>query len=264
MSTTIVEDDEGVQIAKKRASEGKPYVIGITGAQYEGYVVGFNTILSSLGGTLVNDTSTKVTVNDKPVQALGILHNLATDGLASKSLSNSQEPEVFAQMQNGEAAFIMNWPYVLSAMKAANKKVADDLGFTKLPTFADGEPSRATLGGMDYAISSFSKHPKQTFDAAMCLRTPEHQLQTSLEAGDPPVAPSVYEQAEFKKAYPMGPDMLDELKTAVPRPITPLYQNISTIVSSTLSPPSSINPDATAKQLKDSIQQAIDGKGILP
>ena len=66
------------------------------------------------------------------------------------------------------------------------------------------------------------------------------------------------------KAYPMGPDMLEELKTAVPRPITPLYQNISTIVSSTLSPPSSINPDSTAKQLKDSIQQAIDGKGILP
>ena len=256
--------DDVIAASKKLKSEGKPYVIGITAAQYEGYVVGFNTILSSVGGTLVNDTSTKVTVNDKTVDALKIIKALATDGLASKSLSNSQEPEVFAQMQNGEAAFIMNWPYVLSAMKAANKKVADDLGFTKLPTFAEGEPSRATLGGMDYAISTFSKHPKETFDAAMCLRSPEHQLQTSLEAGDPPVAPSVYEQAEFKKAYPMGPDMLDELKTAVPRPITPLYQNISTIVSSTLSPPSSINPDATAKQLKDSIQQAIDGKGILP
>ncbi len=256
--------DDVIAASKKLKSEGKPYVIGITAAQYEGYVVGFNTILASVGGTLVNDTSTKVTVNDKTVDALKIIKALASDGLASKSLSNSQEPEVFAQMQNGEAAFIMNWPYVLSAMKAADKKVADDLGFTKLPTFADGEPSRATLGGMDYAISSFSKHPKQTLAAAMCLRTPEHQLQTSLEAGDPPVAPSVYEQAEFKKAYPMGPDMLDELKTAVPRPITPLYQNISTIVSSTLSPPRSIDPEATANELKDSIQQAIDGKGILP
>jgi multiple sugar transport system substrate-binding protein len=256
--------DEVLAASKKLKSEGKPYVIGITAAQYEGYVVGFNTILASVGGTLVNDTSTKVTVNDKTVDALKIVKNLASDGLASKSLSNSQEPEVFAQMQNGEAAFIMNWPYVLSAMKAANKKVANDLGFTRLPSFADGEPARATLGGMDYAISSFSAHPKETLAAAMCLRTPEHQLQTSLEAGDPPVAPSVYAQAEFKKAYPMGPDMLEELKTAVPRPITPLYQNISTIVSSTLSPPSSISPDATARKLKDSIQQAIDGKGILP
>jgi multiple sugar transport system substrate-binding protein len=256
--------DDVLAMSKKLKADGKPYVIGITAAQYEGYVVGFNTILSSLGGTLVNKDSTKVTVDDKTVAALDILKTLATDGLASKSLSNSQEPEVFAQMQSGEAAFIMNWPYVLSAMKTADKKVADDLGYTKLPEFKEGEPARATLGGMDYAISSYSKHPKQTFDAAMCLRSPEHQLQTSLEAGDPPVAPSVYEQAEFKKSYPMGPDMLDELETAAARPITPLYQNISTIVSSTLSPPSSISPEKTSKQLEDSIQQAIDGKGILP
>jgi multiple sugar transport system substrate-binding protein len=256
--------EEVLAASKKLKSEGKPYVIGLTAAQYEGYVVGFNTILSSLGGTLVNEDSTKTTIDDKTVEALGILKNLATDGLASKSLSNSQEPEVFGQMQSGEAAFIMNWPYVLSAMKSADKKVADDLGYTKLPEFKAGEPARATLGGMDYAISAFSKHPKETFDAAMCLRSPKHQLQTSLEAGDPPVAPSVYEQAEFKEAYPMGPDMLDELETAAPRPITPLYQNISTIVSTTLSPPSSINPEKTAKDLEESIQQAIDGKGILP
>jgi ABC-type glycerol-3-phosphate transport system substrate-binding protein len=256
--------DEVLADSKKLKSEGKPYVIGITAAQYEGYVVGFNTILASLGGTLVNKDSTKVTVDDKTVKALEILKDLGTDGLASKSLSNSQEPEVFAQLQSSEAAFAMNWPYVLSAMKGANKKVADDLGYTKLPEFAPGEPARATLGGMDYAISTYSKHPKETFDAAMCLRTPEHQLKQALENGDPPVAPSVYEQAEFKKAYPMGPDMLEELKTASTRPITPLYQNISTIVSSTLSPPSSIDPEKTSKKLEDSIQQAIDGKGILP
>ena len=68
----------------------------------------------------------------------------------------------------------------------------------------------------------------------------------------------------FEKAYPMKEDILAEMETAVPRPVTPLYQNISTIVSSTLSPPSSINPDATAKELKSKIQDAIDGKGILP
>jgi multiple sugar transport system substrate-binding protein len=256
--------DDVIAMSKKLKSEGKPYVIGLTAAQYEGYVVGFNTILSSLGGTLVNKDSTKVTVDAKTVDALTILRNLARSGLASKSLSNSQEPEVFGQLQSGEAAFAMNWPYVLSAMKTADKKIADDLGYAKLPEFKAGEPARATLGGMNYAVSAFSKHPKQTFDAAMCLRSPAHQLQTSLEAGDPPVAPSVYAQAAFKKAYPMGPDMLDELKTAAPRPITPLYQNISTVLSTTMSPPSSISPDTTAKELKDSIQQAIDGKGILP
>ena len=46
------------------------------------------------------------------------------------------------------------------------------------------------------------------------------------------------------------------MKTAVPRPVTPLYQNISTIVSTTLSPPSSIDPEKTAEELEDKIQQA--------
>jgi multiple sugar transport system substrate-binding protein len=69
---------------------------------------------------------------------------------------------------------------------------------------------------------------------------------------------------EFKEAYPMGDVLLESLKTAVPRPITPLYQNVSTIVSTTLSPPSAIDPEKTAEELKEKIQQAIDGKGILP
>ena len=257
--------DEVLAASKKLKTEGKPYEIGITAAQYEGYVVGFNTILSSVGGTLVNDTSTKVTVNGKTVDALKIVKALATDGLASKSLSNSQEPEVFAQMQNGQAAFIMNWPYVLSAMKAANPKVAADLGVTKLPTFASGEPARATLGGLNYAISKYSKHPDLAFDAAMCLRSAKSQLTGALSpAGNVPTLKSVFEESQFKKAYPFSEDILGELKTAVPRPVTPLYQNISTIVSSTLSPPSGIQPDATAKELKSKIQDAIDGKGILP
>ena len=96
--------DDVLAASKKLKSEGKPYVIGITASQYEGYVVGFNTILASVGGTLVNKDSSKPTVDEKTVKALGILQNLATSGLASKSLSNSQEPEVFAQMQNGQAA----------------------------------------------------------------------------------------------------------------------------------------------------------------
>jgi multiple sugar transport system substrate-binding protein len=256
--------DEVLAASKKLKEEGKPYVIGFTGAQYEGYVVGFNTILASVGGTLVNEDSTKPTIDENTEETLRILGDFAKSGLASKSLSNSQEPEVFAQLQNEEAAFAINWPYVLSAMKGANEEIANDLGYAKLPVFKEGEEPKATLGGMNFAVSSYSKHPEEAFDAGMCLRTPESQLQIALEAGEPPVSPSVYENPEFQEAYPMGPEMLEELKTAVPRPITPLYQNISTIVSTTLSPPSSIDPKSTADDLESKIQDAIDGKGILP
>ncbi|MFT4008784.1 MAG: ABC transporter substrate-binding protein [Nocardioidaceae bacterium] len=262
--------DEMFDMAQKLKDMGEPYEIGFTGARYEGLVVGFNTILASLGGTIVNEDSTKATIDDKTVQALDLLHRLATSGLASKSLSNSQEPEVFAQLQSGQSAFSLNWPYVLSSMRTAgetdpqSKTVADDLGFAAFPAAADGEDSRVTVGGMNYAISKFSKHPKETFDAAMCLRSPEAQLTVSTVSGEPPVNTTVFDMPEFKKVYPQGDVMRASLETASSRPISPVYQNISTIISSTLSPPSSIDPEKTADKLDELITEAIEGKGILP
>jgi len=256
--------DEMFEMAQKLKDAGDPYEIGFTGARYEGLVVGFNTILSSYGGTIVNEDSTKTTIDDKTTQALELLNKLATSGLANRSLSNSQEPEVFAQLQNGQSAFSLNWPYVLSAMREANPDIAKDLAFTTFPSTVEGEPSKVTVGGMNFAISKFSEHPKESFDAAMCLRSPENQLKHSLTAGEPPVDETVFDDPEFKEAYPQGQVLLDALNTASSRPISPVYQNISTIISSTLSPPSSIKPEETTKELDSSINDAIEGKGILP
>ncbi|WP_197684388.1 ABC transporter substrate-binding protein [Aeromicrobium choanae] len=256
--------DEMFAMAEKLKAEGDPYEIGFTGARYEGLVVGFNTILSSFGGTIVNEDSTETTIDDKTVQALDLLNKLATSGLSNASLSNSQEPEVFAQLQNGASAFSLNWPYVLSAMREASPEIAEDLAFAPFPATVEGQPSKVTVGGMNFAISKFSEHPEESFEAAMCLRSPENQLKHSLTAGEPPVIESVFEEAEFKEAYPQGQVLLDSLESASSRPISPVYQNISTIISSTLSPPSSIDGENTAEELDTAINDAIEGKGILP
>ena len=46
--------------------------------------------------------------------------------------------------------------------------------------------------------------------------------------------------------------------------MTPLYQNISTIISTTLSPPRDIDPEKTTDELRVGVQDALDGRGILP
>jgi multiple sugar transport system substrate-binding protein len=262
--------DEMLSQAQALKAAGKPYEIGFTGAQYEGYVVGFNTLLNSYGGNLVNAEGNQATIDQNTVKALDLLKRFATSGVESKSLSNSQEPEVFAQMQLGEAAFILNWPYVLSAMKTAaatdaeSKKVLDDLGYAPYPAVVPGETPKVTLGGMNYAISTYSKHPAEAFEAAMCMRNEKNSLSAAIDNGDVPARQSLFENAEFRQAYPMYQTLQQELNVAVPRPKTPLYQNISTIVSTTLSPPSSIDPQATADKLRSSISDALAGKGILP
>ncbi|BCJ48698.1 sugar ABC transporter substrate-binding protein [Actinoplanes sp. NBRC 14428] len=255
--------DEMITMAQRLKAEGKPYEIGLTAAQYEGYVVNVNNLITAAGGTLVNEDSSAPTIDDKTVQALTLLKKLATSGVTSASLSNAQEPEVFADLQAGRSAFSLNWPYVLSAMREANPDLVNDLGYAPYPSI-DGGPPKVTLGGMNYAISSYSKHPAEAFEAAMCLRDEKNALSAALDAGDVPALATVFETPEFQKAYPMADVMKAELQAAVPRPVSPVYQNISTIVSTTLSPPQSINPQAAADELRDSIKDAIEGKGIVP
>ncbi|WP_199515548.1 ABC transporter substrate-binding protein [Nucisporomicrobium flavum] len=255
--------DEMITMAQQLKSQGKPYEIGLTAAQYEGYVVNINNLVTGYGGTLVNEDSTAPTIDDKTVQALTMMRKLATSGVTSSSLSNAQEPEVFADLQAGRSAFALNWPYVLSAMREANPDLVGDLGFAPYPSI-DGGPPRVTLGGMNYAISKYSKHPDEAFEAGMCMRNEKNALSAALDGGDVPALATVFDTPEFTKAYPMKDVMLAELKNAVPRPVSPVYQNISTIVSTTLSPPGEINPQKSADELRDAIQAAIEGKGILP
>jgi len=256
--------DEMMSMSEQLKAQGKPYEIGFTAAQYEGYVVNINNLITAYGGTIVNDDSTAPTIDDKTVQALTLLQKLASSGLTSSSLSNAQEPEVFADLQAERSAFSLNWPYVLSAMREANPALVDDLGYAPYPTVNKGDTPRVTLGGMNYAISSYSAHPDEAFEAAMCMRNPENQLMAAIDAGTAPVLRPVFDQPTFQESYPMYKEMLVELENAVPRPPSPVYQNISTVLSTTLSPPAAINPQASAEELRSAIQDAIDGKGILP
>jgi multiple sugar transport system substrate-binding protein len=248
--------DEMMQQAEALKAQGKPHEIGFTAAQYEGYVVTIADFVNAAGGTIVNQDSTAPTVDDKTIK-------LATSGLTSSSLSNAQEPEVFADLQQGRSAFSMNWPYVLSSMKKANPDIVNDLGFAPYPSI-DGGPPKVTLGGMNYAISTYSRHPNESFDAAMCMRNEKNALSAAIDAGDVPALATVFDNPDFIAAYPMKDVMLQELNSAIPRPRSPVYQNISTVLSTTLSPPAAINPQASAETLRTAIQDAIDGKGILP
>jgi multiple sugar transport system substrate-binding protein len=256
--------DEMIAMAEQLKAQGKPHEIGLTAAQYEGYVVNINNLITGYGGTIVNEDSSAPTIDDKTVQALTLLQRLATSGVTSSSLSNAQEPEVFADLQAGRSAFSLNWPYVLSAMREANPDLVSDLGYAPYPTVNKGDVPRVTLGGMNYAISTYSQHPDEAFEAAMCMRNPENQLMAAIDAGTAPVLRPVFEQPTFQESYPMYKEMLVELVNAVPRPPSPVYQNISTILSTTLSPPADINPQVSAEELRTSIQDAIEGKGIIP
>ena len=162
-------------------------------------MVNVNNLVTAFGGTIVNEDSSAPTIDDKTVQALTLLQKLATSGLTSSSLSNAQEPEVFADLQAGRSAFSLNWPYVLSAMRDGQPGPGRRPRATpRTRRWTAGRP-KVTLGGMNYAISTYSKHPDEAFDAAMCMRNEKNALSAALDAGDVPALATVFDQPEFRR-----------------------------------------------------------------
>jgi multiple sugar transport system substrate-binding protein len=137
------------------------------------------------------------------------------------------------------------------------------LKWTTIPQVVAGKQSSATVGGIDLGVSKYSAHPNEAFAAALCIRSPENQLHQAINSGLPPVNASLYDDPSMTTAYPMKDAILAELKTATPRPSTAEYQNVSTLISTIISPPSSINSD-TANKLRSQIQDALDSKGVMP
>lgn len=255
---------EMMEQARQLRAQGKPFRIITMGAQYEGLVVLFNNLVVSAGGRILNDDWTRAELDSGAVRALQVLQEFASSGLTSPSFTNLIEDPARLEFQAGSGAFHLNWPFVYPAIQQAAPDLARNVGWARYPGIDPGRPSRVTIGGYNLAVSAFSTHPDLAFDAALCLRNEEHQKFSAINDGVPPTIARLYDDPEIAEAYPMKDDILAELEDAAVRPLTPAYQNVSTVLSASLSPPQSIRPEQTANELRKSIQDALESKGVLP
>ncbi|MFI5836791.1 ABC transporter substrate-binding protein [Micromonospora sp. NPDC051300] len=256
--------DEMISAAQRLKEQNKPYRVLTMGAQYEGLVVLYNTLAESAGGKILSDDGKKAVMDAGTVRALEQLKTFATSGVTSPSFSNATEDPVRLEFQSGGGAFQVNWPFVYPAMQEANPELAKDVKWARVPGVDANTPSKVTIGGVNLAVSTYSKHPTESFEAARCIRSAEHQKFSAVNDGVPPTIESVYDDPEMAKAYPMKETILEELKEPAVRPLTPAYQSISTVMSAILSPPSGINPEKTADELRKAIADALESKGVLP
>ncbi|MGH3680668.1 MAG: ABC transporter substrate-binding protein, partial [Natronosporangium sp.] len=256
--------DEMIEQAQRLREQGQPYRIITMGAQYEGLVVLYNTIAVSAGGQILNEAGTEAVFDQGAVRALEILQRLATAGVTSPSFTNALEDDARLEFQGGGGAFQLNWPFVYPAMQEGAPELARNVGWARYPAVEAGTPSRVTIGGFNLAVSAYSRYPEESFEAALCLRNAEHQQFSAINDGVPPTIESVYDEPEMADAYPMREVILAELRDPATRPLTPAYQNVSTVMSATLSPPSSIDPERTAERLRGQVDDALESRGVLP
>jgi multiple sugar transport system substrate-binding protein len=255
---------EMIADAEQLAKQGKPHYIEIQGAQYEGATVWFNTMVSSAGGTVLNPDATKITLGAPAVKALTIMKQLADSTAADPSMSVQMENQNRLQMEAGNAAFELNYPFVYPGMKADNPKLFKVFKWALYPSVNPGVPAKVTIGGIDLAVSAYSKHKDLAFQAALCLRNRENQLIGANVGGVPPTIASLYNDPRLFKNYPFHADILKALQNASVRPKSPVYQVVSIDISHQIAPASGINPTSTLQSLKGSLSNALQSKGLVP
>lgn len=235
------------------------------------------------------------------VGALRILKAVATAPGADPSINRTDASTARLAVEQGNAALEVNWPYVLASMLEnavkggvnflplnQNPALAGSInqfgsfvpndeqfeiayragekvfGFAPYPGMAPGRPARVTIGGLNLAVASTTRHKAEAFETIRCLRSLANQKYISIAGGLPPVRTSVYSDPQFQLKYPMYPIIRQQLTDAAVRPATPAYQAVSIRLAAALSPITEIDPDRTADELATQVQKAIDGKGLLP
>jgi multiple sugar transport system substrate-binding protein len=174
------------------------------------------------------------------------------------------EDENRLAMESGTAAFELNYPFVYPSMKANNPKLFQQFRWAPYPAADAGRPSRPTIGGIDLAVSTYTRHPGLAFEAALCLRDRDNQMTAALTGGLPPTMRSLYSDPKLIASYPFAAQILGALETASVRPQTPAYQNVSIAISHALSPPVGIKPSSAVSGMRSQINDALQSKGLIP
>ena len=256
--------DEMISDAEQLAKQGKPHLIEIQGAQYEGVTVWFNTLVASAGGSILTPSSAHAAPGKAWQTALGTMKKLATSVAADPSLPVQMEDQNRLAMEAGTAAFELNYPFVYPSMKADKPDLFKHFKWALYPGVIPGQPARVTIGGIDLAISKYSPHPDLAFQAALCLRNKQNQLNAAIKGGLPPTLESLYHDPAMFPDYPFHADILTALQQASVRPKTPAYQSVSIVISHNVSPPAAIDPPATEQTMAGQINDALQSQLVIP
>ncbi|KJY20592.1 MULTISPECIES: ABC transporter substrate-binding protein [Streptomyces] len=196
---------------------------------YEGLTVNVTEAVHSAGGSILRDDGARVTVDSDGARAgLRFLADGVREGWISRDALGYKEEESRKAFQDGRLLFLRNWPYVYADASAPGSKVAGRFGAVPLPG-ADG-PGTSVLGGSNLAVSSHARHPASAADLISYLTSERVQRRVLTEGSLPPVRAALYEDPELVRAYPYLPTLRESVLSAVPRPKSPRYDQVSLAV----------------------------------
>lgn len=189
------------------------------GNVYEGLTVNALEWQASMGGGLIVDAEGRLALDDV---AAGALDRAAAwvGEISPPEVTVFQEEDARWQFQNGNAAFMRNWPYAYGLGQAEDSPIRDRFGVTRMPK-GDGAEGRhaSVVGGQQIGVSRYSRYKDAAADAARCLTDARAQRRRALADGTPPGMAVLYGDDEVQARIPAAAQIAESLaEHAVARP----------------------------------------------
>ena len=225
-----------IQIASRLRADGKVKEGFVwQGRQYEGLSCNFVEFLSAFGGTWLDPVTGQPELDSKAARAtVHWMQQLITDGTSPLAVSNYAEPETLQAFKAGDAALMRNWPYAWAELQSDSSAVKGRVGVTTMVAEPGASPA-ATLGSWGFSLLRGSQHQQATAEAIRALTSSQAQRDRFLQQGYTPTEASLFEDPELLEASPVLTQLKEALAIAVPRPITPLYAQMSDLLQRQLS-----------------------------
>lgn len=257
------------------AAQSQEKEIGAQGIRAESLTVWLNALIESQGGQIVADPEAEPEETelglDTPEgeKAAEIMSTIGKEGLGGPSFSNLDENGALLRFQGDNGGFMVNWPFVYSALVAGvedgsiDQTVLDDVGWAPYPAVEEGTPGAAPFGGVKLAVGAFSSNPEAAFAAVDCIRQPENQSEYFITDGLPPATRAAFDDPAVQDELPYAQAILDSLETAASRPVSPYYSTITGGIQRSWHPPADIDPATTPAESTALVLEIMRGEALL-
>ncbi|RNA70204.1 ABC transporter substrate-binding protein [Alteribacter keqinensis] len=253
--------DELLEMAEEYAGEeGTEFGYLMQANQYEGLVVNAIEFISAYGGQVLDDDQNVTVHSPETVAAIEKMKEIVDADSSPSNILNFDEPATHTAFLEGQAVFARNWPYMQSMTEDEDQsRVAGNVGFALLPAGDAG--SAAGLGGWMTMINRYSENPEAAWEFVKFMTGPEGQKISAMEGGLAPTIAELYEDPEVQDVAQLFADeeFVRTLDNAVPRPITPIYPQISDIMQIELSRAlaGEISAEEAASNMQSQMESAL-------
>jgi multiple sugar transport system substrate-binding protein len=232
---------------------------------YEGLTVNFLELAYAAGATDIVTPGHRANVDQPQTRrALTFMVDGLRDGAAPTSVRDQDEENTVSAFVDPRKRvdFMRNWPYVYAKLRdpATYPGGAADVRASPLPRWQGRNTPASVLGGHILVISAFTKNPGAALALVDYLASRKVIERDAVDFALAPALAGLWKDQRVRAALPAVDDLEQEIVNARLRPVTPVYDQISQIISSTVNAAlqGKISPGDALRNANSRVQQALD------